>query len=97
MRVRYTATALRDIDEILARIAGDNPSAAAAVAIAIRTSVARLAAFPRIGAETDIPGIFVKLVRTYRYLIFYRIDGHTVVVRNVRHPARRRPGPAELS
>ncbi len=92
MRVRYTATARADADEILARIALDNPTAAAAVGAAIKSAMARLQSFPRIGAETDEPGIYMKIVRPYRYLIFYRIAGDTVVIRNVRHPARlRRP------
>ncbi len=91
MRVLYTATAHADADEILARIAEDNPNAAAAVGAAIKSAMARLGSFPRIGAETDEAGIYMKIVRPFRYLIFYRITGDTVVIRNVRHPARRRP------
>jgi plasmid stabilization system protein ParE len=91
MRVRYTATARAETDDILNHIANDNPAAAAAVGAAIKAAVARLPSFPRMGAETDEAGIYIKIVRPYRYLIFYRIDGETVVIRNVRHPARRRP------
>jgi len=89
--VRYTATAHVEIDDILDHITNDNPAAATAVGAAIKGAVARLRHFPLIGAETDEPGIYMKIARPYRYLIFYRIDGETVVVRNVRHASRRRP------
>ena len=91
MKVLYTATALAEADDILAHIAGDNPGAAAAVGAAIKAAVAQIVLFPRIGTETGAPGIFLKIVRPYRYFIFYRIDVDTLVIRNVRHPARRRP------
>jgi plasmid stabilization system protein ParE len=91
MRVRYTDTALDETDDILKHIANDNPAAAASVAAAIKAAIGRLGTFPQIGAVTDEPGIYLKIARPYRYLIFYRIDGDIVVIRNVRHPARRRP------
>lgn len=91
MTVRFTDTATSDLDEIFARVGVDNPVAAAGIALAIKGAVARLQLFPRIGAETDQPGIYIKIVRPYRYLIFYWIDRNTVVIRNVRHPARQRP------
>jgi plasmid stabilization system protein ParE len=91
MKVLYTATALAEADDILAHIAVDNPAAAAAVGAAIKAAVAQIRLFPRIGTETDAPGIFLKVVHPYRYLIFYRIDVDALVIRNIRHPARRRP------
>jgi toxin ParE1/3/4 len=91
MRVRYTATAHAEVDDILAHIAKDNPAAAGAVGAAINAAVARLRSFPHIGARTDDPGTYLKIARPYRYLIFYRIDDDAVVIRNIRHPARRRP------
>jgi plasmid stabilization system protein ParE len=33
----------------------------------------------------------MRIARPYHYLIFYQIVDETVIVRNVRHPARRRP------
>ena len=91
MRLRYTATARAATDEILADIANDNPPAAAAVGAAIKAAIARLRYFPRIGAETDETGVHMKIVRPYRYLIFSSIDGDWIEIRNVCHPARRRP------
>jgi plasmid stabilization system protein ParE len=91
MKVRYTAAGRTEIEDILARIATDNPAAATAVGSAIKATIARIRSFPRIGADTDVPEIFLSIVRPYRYLIFYKIRSDTIVIRNVRHPARQRP------
>jgi plasmid stabilization system protein ParE len=91
MRIRYTATARAEADEIFKHIARDNQTAATAVAAAIKNGIARLAAFPRIGAATTDPNVFTKIALPYHYLIFFSIDRDTVIIRRVRHPARRRP------
>lgn len=88
MKVRYAATALAEADDILAYIAKDNPAAAVAVASAIRTAARRLGVFPHIGAPTDLHGIYLKIVRPYRYPHFLqdrRRDG--------RYPQHPSPGP----
>jgi plasmid stabilization system protein ParE len=76
MTVRYTATAR---------------AAAVAVAAAIKAAVGRLRSFPRIGAQTDDEGVYMRIARPYHYLIFYRVAGAMVFIQNVRHPARQRP------
>ena len=91
MRIRYTATARAEADEIFNCIERDNPVAAAAVAAAIKDAIARLGIFPRVGAATNDPNVFVKLARPYHYLIFYSLERDTVIIRRVRHPARQRP------
>ncbi len=48
MRVRYTRTALDEIEEILTYLAGRNPAAASAVAARIEQVVGWIAEFPRI-------------------------------------------------
>jgi toxin ParE1/3/4 len=91
MRVRYTESANEENDQLLAGIAADSPLAAADVAAAIEATVARLSSFPRLGAETDLPGVRLMAVRPYAYLIFYAIERDALVVRNIRHPNRQRP------
>ena len=91
MRLRYTATARNEVEAILDRIINNNPSAAASVAAAIKTAAFRLRSFPLIGTETNRNGIYMEIACPYHYLIFYEINGQTVVIRNVRHRARRRP------
>ena len=48
MKVRYTATALAEVDEICSYIEKDNPAAAARVAAAIERTIALLAKRPKL-------------------------------------------------
>jgi toxin ParE1/3/4 len=91
MKIRYTATALTELDDILSYIANDNPLAASEVAAIIRATIARLAEYPRMAIETDVPGVRISPVLPYRYIIFYNIGGEYLIVRNIRHAARDRP------
>ncbi len=88
MKVRYTETALYEVEEILAYIAKENPLAADEVAAVIRASIDRLANFPRLAIETDVTGVRVAPVLPYRYLVFYSVTDGAVVVRNIRHSSR---------
>lgn len=90
MKIRYTKTALDEIDEILSYIARDNPLAADEVAAVLRASIDRLAQFPRLAVETDEPGVRVAPVLPYRYLVFYGADQGSIIIRNVRHSSRER-------
>jgi toxin ParE1/3/4 len=90
MKVRYTDTALAEIDAILSYIAKDNPLAADEVAAVIRAAIARLADYPRLAIETDVPDVRVAPILPYRYLVFYSIDEESLIIRNVRHAARQR-------
>jgi toxin ParE1/3/4 len=91
MKVRYTETADDENDRLLAGIAADNPAAAAKVAATIEATVTRLSSFPRLGVQTDLAEVRLIVARPYAYLIFYAIENDVLVVRNIRHPGRRRP------
>jgi plasmid stabilization system protein ParE len=80
MRIRYTETARAEATEIFEHIARDNPAAAATVAAAINGAIARLAVFPRIGAATNDPSVFIKIARPYHHLIFYSSERDTVMI-----------------
>jgi toxin ParE1/3/4 len=88
MKVRYTETALDEIEDILSYIAKDNSSAALRVSATILATIDRIAEFPHTGVETDTSGIRVMPVLPYRYLIFFAVDGEVLTIRNVRHSAR---------
>jgi toxin ParE1/3/4 len=90
MKVRYTATALAEIDDILAYIAKDNPLAADEVSALLDATIARLADYPRLAIETDVPGVRMAPILPYRYLVFYNVEQGAVIIRNVRHAARER-------
>ena len=91
MKVRYTDTALAEINDILSYIAKDNPLAADEVGAIMRATIARLADFPRMAFETDVPDVRVAPVLPYRYLIFYSVHDDSLVIRDVRHTARKWP------
>jgi len=91
MKVRYTQTALAEIEAVFSYIAQHNPEAAAEVIGVIERTIARLAEFPRSAVETNVPDIRVAPASPHPYLIFYGISGETLVIRNIRHAARRRP------
>ena len=91
MKVRFTQTALAEIENIFSYIARDNRFAAAEVVGIIEGMIARLAEYPQAAVATDVSGVRVALTLPHPYLIFYSIEGDLLVIRNVRHAARQRP------
>jgi toxin ParE1/3/4 len=83
--------ALAQVRAAHAYIARDSPGAALAFLDALKALEANLAAFPRIGSETDRPGVMVFPLVRYRYLVFYEIAGNEVRIVRVRHASRSRP------
>jgi plasmid stabilization system protein ParE len=90
MKVRYTATALSEIEAILTHIAKDNASAALRVSVTILATIDRVVEFPHIAVESNVPGVRVAPVLPYRYLIFFSFVDGVLIIRNVRHAARER-------
>jgi toxin ParE1/3/4 len=89
MKVRYTRRARRDLAEIFAYIARDNPRAANRVIERIEEVVAGLEHAPKAGSATNKPGIRRVPVVSYPYLIFYEIYEDEVAIVHIRHGARR--------
>ena len=57
MRVRYTDTALREIDEIFAFVAERNITAAVSVRARVVNLVGQLSHFPYMAQETELRGV----------------------------------------
>jgi toxin ParE1/3/4 len=92
MKVRYSETALREIDQIFAYIHQRNPSAAAAVVDRVKRVAALLEEYPFAGHTADEPDVRIMPLVRYPYLLFYSVsDDDEVVILHVRHGARRRP------
>jgi plasmid stabilization system protein ParE len=89
MRIRYTPRARGDIESIWYYLNERSPSGAHNVLRAIYAGVQFIADYPEASQHADEPSIRVKLVRRYRYKIFYRIVSDTVEVLHVRHTSRR--------
>lgn len=96
MRVRFTDTANNEADQLFAHIAAHNPKAAGELAHKVEVIIARLRSFPHLGADTDISSVRVIVARPHPYLIFYSIQPDALVIRNIRHPARRWPSSETL-
>jgi len=91
MRIRYTSTALSEIDEIFSYLAERSFSGAVAVRERVERSIGGLALVPEMAQLTDEPGVRRLPVRSYPYVIFYAIEGEEVVILHVRHGARQSP------
>ncbi len=90
MRVRFTATAFAELNDIHDYIAKDNPTAAKAVVLRVEQLVARIGQFPSMARMIDQSGVRVFPVEPFPYLVFYSVEGDDVIIRNVRHGRRRR-------
>jgi toxin ParE1/3/4 len=93
MKVRWTETALLEVDNIFSYIHERNPSAASAVVERIEALTALLEEFPFAGHVTDEADVRMLAVVRYPFLIFYAIDDASdeVVILHVRHSAQERP------
>jgi plasmid stabilization system protein ParE len=93
MKVRWSQTALVQLDEIFLYIYERNRSAALAVAKRIEELAALLGEFPLIGHLTDEADARILPVVRYPFVIFYAIDdtASEVVILHIRHTAQEPP------
>jgi toxin ParE1/3/4 len=95
VKVRYTPRALGDIDQIYKYLDKRSASGALNVLLAIYAGAQFVAERPAAAERTEDPNVRVKVVRRYRYKIFYRLAGESVEILHVRHSSRR-PWKGEL-
>ena len=91
MKVRYTATALAEVDEIFAYLSDRSPAAAKRVVARVEQTIKNLANFPEMAQEANEPGTRRMPVGRYPFIIFYTIEADEVVILHIRHGARRWP------
>ena len=90
MRVRYTPRARSDIERIYRYLEERSPAGARNVSRAIYAGAQFIPEYPKASERTDNPQVRVRIVRRYRYRVFYRmVDGDTVEILHVRHTSRR--------
>jgi plasmid stabilization system protein ParE len=94
MRVRFTATAFVELNEIRNYIARDKFYGRKGRRFRVEQVIGRIAQFPLIAREIDPSGVRVFPVGPFPYLIFYTVEDEEVIIRNVRHGKRRPPGEA---
>lgn len=90
MQIKWDPRALRDLEEIRAFIAADNPEAAGRVAERIKTSILRLSEFPLLGRQTQVPDLRVFAIPGTPYVIYYQVLLTHAEIVAVFHGARRR-------
>lgn len=91
MPVNFTRRALRDLANIRAYIADDNPSAASRMAIEIVAACDRLEYFPERGRPGSRRGTR-ELTTVWPYVIVYRISGTRIDILAIWHGAQDRRG-----
>jgi plasmid stabilization system protein ParE len=89
VRLRYTKTALRQIERVLSYIEIHSPRGAGSIARRAETVLALLLAHPRAGQATSREGVRRVTLTPYPYVIFYRVTTTEIVVLRFRHSARK--------
>jgi toxin ParE1/3/4 len=90
MKVRFTPRARGDIELIYHYLEKRSPAGARNILRAIYAGVQFVSEHPQASQRTDDPQVRVRIVRRYRYRLFYRIvAADTVEILHIRHSSRR--------
>jgi plasmid stabilization system protein ParE len=89
VRLRLTGTAAPQLDHLLTDITRQHPPGAGAVLLRIDACLELVLRHPYADQMTDRRGIRRIVVSPYPYLMTYRVSADEVVVRTIRHAARR--------
>jgi addiction module RelE/StbE family toxin len=85
MKVRWSPTAVSDLESIRDYIARDSPSAARKIANRIKESINRLIDFPSSGRAGRVPGTRELVVPGISYVVAYTVHGDGVQIASVLH------------
>lgn len=92
MKLRYTATALIELDAILTYVRERDVVAADRIAERVDRTLDHLLRFPESSVRrADEPNTRMALVGRFPYRIFYTVEGTELVILHIRHTARRMP------
>ena len=92
MNVRYTEVALRELDDILAFIASNYPTALQPFQRRLHAVEKRIAKWPQSTQRVvQRPGVHVAPLIQYPYKLFYLIADDTIEILHIHHSARRAP------
>ena len=85
MKIRWSPTAISDVESIRDFIAQDSPSAAHRIAQRIKKSVGRLENFPLSGRVGRVPGTRELVIPGPPIIAAYRLNPNEVVIAAVLH------------
>ncbi len=91
MKIRWSPTAVSDLESIRDYIARDSPSAARKIANRIKDSVNRLINFPLSGRAGRVPGTRELVVPGTSFIAAYIIQDDEVQIASVLHGRQRWP------
>ncbi len=91
MRLRYSRRATNDLASIYEYLGARSPRGAGNVLAAIYAAVEFIRRHPDAAELTRISGVRGKIVRKYRFKIFYRVvaEDDAIEIVHVRHQSRR--------
>jgi toxin ParE1/3/4 len=91
MKVRYSRRAAHDLESIRGYLSPRSGRGAVNVLAAIYLSIEFIRRNPQASEKTAIVGVRVKMVRKYRFKVFYRVavSDDTIEIVHVRHTSRR--------
>ena len=92
MQIVWLKTAIKNLDELGAYIAQDNPIVASQIVNLITSQVKQLSTQPAMGRPGRILGTRELVISNTHYLVPYRIKNNTVEVLRVFHTSRKLPG-----
>lgn len=91
MQIVWLKTALKNLDEIAAYIALENPKVAIEVVGMIGAQVSLLATHPALGRSGRVLGTRELVISNSHYLVPYRIKNNVVEVMRVFHTSQKSP------
>jgi toxin ParE1/3/4 len=86
--LKWLRRAERDLDQVEAFIAQDNPQAAVEMVLTIITAVEQLDNFPGMGRPGRVAGTKELVVAGTPYIVPYRKQGERIEILRVYHAAR---------
>ncbi len=89
VKLRYTPSALAELDEILAYIEERSPQGARHVKARIQAVINLLLEFPQVGQLTSRSQLRRVMVSPYHYQIFYQAADDRIIIHAVRHASRK--------
>jgi plasmid stabilization system protein ParE len=89
VKVRYTRSALRQLEQVLSYIEAHSPQGAKKVEMRIQELLGILETQPQIGRKTSDPRIRRIVATPYPYVVLYQIHAGEIIVRTIQHGARK--------
>lgn len=89
MKLRYTRTAARQIEDALDYVMQHSPQGARSVHERLMAATEILRVYPKAGQLTDRPGVRRLVLSPYPYVLFYRLVQDDLVILRFRHAAQR--------